>query len=167
MTAGPGHRGDDVDDIPLSVRRFVGALFVLFLVPGIIGFEVWPLTGWRLFSRFRGAELSPDTDQSAWGIAAVDDDGASHMVDLERLPLAYRHASWPMFTLPDAATERRDRVCEALADAVVDIDPGIVTLQITLDNARLVERGGHWVVEHDRTAFHECPAPARGRGAAR
>jgi hypothetical protein len=145
------------DAAPRSARWLVGALFVLLLVPGLIGFDAWPLTGWRLFS------LARDDTQTLWVLQAVDEDGSSRLVDVEELPLRYRHAEWPMADLPGASTERRQAVCEALLGAVVDVEPATVELRIARDEAQLEERDGEWVVMDDLEVLHTCrPADLGG-----
>ena len=149
MSAAPA----DSDTVPPSARWLVGALFVLLLVPGLVGFDAWPLTGWRLFSLARGET------QTLWVLEAVDSDGSSRLVDVEELPLRYRHAEWPMADLPGASSARRQAVCEALLGAVVDVEPGTAQLRIARDRARLEERDGDWTVIDDLEVIHTC-APA-------
>jgi hypothetical protein len=147
------------DAAPRSARWLVGALFVLLLVPGLIGFDAWPLTGWRLFS------LARDDTQTLWVLHAVDEDGSSRLVDVEELPLRYRHAEWPMADLPGASTERRQAVCEALLGAVVDVEPATVELRIARDEAQLQERDREWVVMDELEVLHTCrPADLGGAG---
>ena len=147
------------DAAPRSARWLVGALFVLLLVPGLIGFDAWPLTGWRLFS------LARDDTQTLWVLQAVDEDGSSRLVDVEELPLRYRHAEWPMADLPGASTERRQAVCEALLGAVIDVEPATVELRIARDEAQLQERDGEWVVMDELEVLHTCrPADLGGAG---
>jgi hypothetical protein len=147
------------DAAPRSARWLVGALFVLLLVPGLIGFDAWPLTGWRLFS------LARDDTQTLWVLHAVDEDGSSRLVDVEELPLRYRHAEWPMADLPGASTERRQAVCEALLGAVVDVEPATVELRIARDESQLQERDREWVVMDELEVLHTCrPADLGGAG---
>ncbi|HET6663060.1 MAG TPA: hypothetical protein VFG94_02325 [Acidimicrobiales bacterium] len=146
MSAAPA----DSDTVPRSARWLVGALFVLLLVPGLVGFDAWPLTGWRLFSLARGET------QTLWVLEAVDSDGSSRLVDVEELPLRYRHAEWPMADLPGASSARRQAVCEALLGAVVDVEPGTAQLRIARDRARLEERDGDWTVIDDLEVIHTC-----------
>jgi hypothetical protein len=143
----------DTDTVPRSARWLVGALLVLLLVPGLVGFDAWPLTGWRLFS------VARDETQTLWVLEAVHDDGTSRLVDVEELPLRYRHAEWPMADLPGASIERRQAVCEALLGAVVKVEPGTAQLRIARDRARLEERDGDWTVIDDLEVIHTC-APA-------
>ncbi len=138
------------DEAPRSARVFVAILFVLLLVPGVIGFDLWPLTGWRLFS------LSRDSEQTRWVLQAVDGAGERDVVSLEELPLRYRHAEWPMAELPGASEARRDDVCDALLGAVVDARPATVALELARDHAELAETDGTWRTTHDIEPFHTC-----------
>jgi hypothetical protein len=148
LSAAPG----DVEKeaVPRSARWWVGTLFVLLLVPGLVGFDLWPLTGWRLFS------LARDDTQTLWVLEAVDRDGSSRLVDVEELPLRYRHAEWPMADLPGASTGRRQAVCEALLGAVIDVEPSTAELRIARDRARLEEGDGDWAVVDDLQVIHSC-----------
>jgi len=148
LSAAPGDV--EPDAVPRSARGLVGALFVLLLVPGLVGFDLWPLTGWRLFS------LARDDTQTLWVLEAVDGDGSSRLVDVEELPLRYRHAEWPMADLPGASTARRQAVCEALLGAVVNVEPATAELRIARDRARLVRGHGGWSVIDDLEVIHTC-----------
>ena len=128
-----------------TARLWVTTLLVLLCVPGVIGFELWPLTGWRLFS------LARDGSQTEWALDAVTA-GAMKEVDLEQLPLAFRNASWPLAELADASSARRESVCLALLDGVRDVLPdadGLVLVRErrTMHEDRISER---------REAIHRC-----------
>jgi hypothetical protein len=143
-----------VTEISTSVRWFVGGLLALLLMPGLIGFEAWPLTAWRLFSLARG-----DT-QLRWEIEAVDSAGEVRPVDLDELPTAFHLAEWPLAALdePRADDRQRDRVCRALLDGVATEFPSTTRITIVRNDRRLTERDGEWVVIEDRRPFHECGA---------
>ena len=138
--------------VSTRVRWFVGVLLALLLVPGLIGFEAWPLTAWRLFSLARG------DSQLRWEIEAVDDAGTVRRVDLDELPMAYHLAEWPLAELddPDAAGSDRDEVCRALLDGVTSEFPEVVAITIVRNDRRLTERDGEWVVIENPRPFHEC-----------
>lgn len=133
-----------------AIRVAIAGVFVLLLVPGIVGFDAWPLTAWRLFSLARGNE------QTHWVLDAVAVDGSVQPVDLEELPLPYRTAEWPLADLPRASEVRRDAVCVALLDAVVDRYPDVLGLQIVRDRQAQVREGDEWVVTHERELLHTC-----------
>ena len=135
---------------PWAARALVGAALVLLLVPGLVGFEAWPLTAWRLFSAAR------DEAQTRWVIHALDARGDVREVSLEELPLPYRQAEWPMSELPGAPAEQREDLCLALADAVARIEPGLEQLRVVRDRQTLVETGEGWEVSHEPETVHAC-----------
>jgi hypothetical protein len=142
-------------DVPTRVRRFVAVLLGLLLLAGLVGVEAWPLTGWRLFSLTRGPE------HVHWEIDAIDADGDETTVDLDRLPMAYHLAEWPLADLADAGDAQREAVCQALLGGVRDEVPGAVGLRIVRNHQRMVERDGEFEVVGDREPLHEC---GRGEG---
>lgn len=150
-------RGDaaapDTGPAPPAVRRLLAIVFAALLIPGVVGFDLWPLTGWRLFS------LALDDTAERWVIESVDEEGSSRLVSPEELPFGYRHAEWPMRSLPDASPERREAMCVALAAAVAEIDPGVVELRLAEDEPQLIETNGEWSVEHDLDVAHACSPP--------
>jgi hypothetical protein len=139
-------------EIAPRVRWFVGILLTLLLVPGLIGFDAWPLTAWRLFSLSRG-----DT-QLRWEIEAVDRSGDVRQVDLDELPFAFHLAEWPLATLdePGSSDGDRDRVCRALLEGVTDELPATTGITIVRNDRRLTEQDGEWVVVEDRRPVHDC-----------
>jgi hypothetical protein len=133
-----------------AVGLFVGVILALLVVAALMGFEAWPLTEWRLFSLARGA------DQTHWEIDAITADGARIPVDLDRLPMAYHLAEWPMAELPDEDDARRDDVCGALLEGVRQEIPDAMGLRVVRNRQRMVNRDGSWVVIGDREPFHSC-----------
>jgi hypothetical protein len=143
----------DQGRVPRSARVFVGLLLVLLLVGPCGGVEAWPITRWRLFSANRHA-----TD-TRWLVQSVAADGSATTVSLEELPLAYRHAEWPMADLPKKSEARRREVCEALAPAVAKAHPGTEAVAIVKDEQELVQRSKGWQVIHHVTAVTTCTPP--------
>lgn len=124
-------------------RRFAVAILALLVVPGAIGFELWPLTGWRLFSANR------DATQTRWVLEAIDADGATTVVDPDDLPYGYRNVEWPMSRLPRASEATRAEVCEALLSVTVEARPVTVAVRVVRDRQELVETAdGFEVVRH-------------------
>jgi len=138
---------------PAGGRRLVAVALALLLTAGLIGFEAWPMTAWRLFSLSRGER------QTAWGVHAVTADGAERPVSFEELPLRYRHAAWPIAELPRASDARREAVCQALLEPTLDVVPDLVALHLVRDRQRLVHEAGEWVVHHDPEVLHSCEVP--------
>lgn len=131
-------------------RRLVVTALVLLLVPGIIGFDLWPLTAWRLFSLAR-TDLEP-----TWEIEAVDPQGGVTEIGLDTLPIGYQLAEWHMAELDNAPDSRRDDVCAAFLQIVSDDRPGTAQVNIVRNDRRLVRRNGSWIVDPERRLFHSC-----------
>jgi hypothetical protein len=143
----------DLDDrVSRPARLLVAVALVLLLGVGLVGFDAWPLTAWRLFSLSRG------NTQTHWVLDTLDAAGQAQPISLERLPLPYRTAEWPLADLPHQSEARREDVCLALLVAVVDVRPDTRALHIVKDRQAQVRRGGDWVVAHDREPFYECAA---------
>lgn len=131
-------------------RLWVYGLLVLLAVPGAIGFDLWPITGWRLFS------LSRDATQTEWALDVVSE-GAAMEIDLERLPLAFRNAAWPLAELPGASEARREAVCRALLEGVLTVEPDAVGLTIVRER-RTLRRGDEVTISEEREPLHTCEA---------
>jgi hypothetical protein len=150
-TAGAEGAAAEPDEAPRSARILVAVLFVLLLVPGLIGFDAWPLTGWRLFSKSRGPEVTrwssrpwTRTAQAGWSA-------------WRSCPCATATPSGPCPSCRAPPRPRRPRVCEALLTPVRNILPGTEELVIARDHALLVEGDdGHWTTTHDLEPFHSC-----------
>lgn len=126
----------------MRVRVFVYGLLVLLCIPAIVGFDVWPLTGWRLFS------LSRDATQNEWALDAETADGTVR-VDLEQLPLAFRNAAWPLDHALHASERRRGEICTALFEGVRDAIPDaealtVVRLHRTMTDRDIVDTDEPW-----------------------
>jgi hypothetical protein len=109
--------------ITKAQRVWVALLLVVLVVPGLIGFDVWPLTGWRLFS------LARDGDQNEWALEALTPAGIE-LVDLEDLPLAFRNAAWPLDHALHASDARKHEICDALVVGVRRAVPDATALMI-------------------------------------
>lgn len=138
------------DQVPTGARRLVLGALALLLTAGLIGFDAWPLTAWRLFSLSRGDR------QTMWVLHATTPADPARVVDLEELPLRYRHAAWPMSGLRRASEPRREAVCQALLVPALEAVPDLTELRIVRDRQRLVARDGEWVVDHDPETVHAC-----------
>ena len=99
------------DELPArGIRAFVLAFLSAFVVCGLVGLELWPLTGWRLFSQLR-------TDhQVAWRATAVAD-GHETQIRFGELPGAYRNFPLVMRTLPARPRQEQEAACRAWLEA--------------------------------------------------
>lgn len=145
---GVHHRGDDGPT--RTQRRFAIGLLGLLSVPGIVGFELWPLTGWRLFSTIR------DATQTRWVLESIDAEGTASVVDLEELPLGFRNAEWPMSRLPRASEATRAEVCGALLRATVRARPETTAVRVVRDAQELVETDDGWELRRHPEEITTC-----------
>ena len=130
-------------------RAWVVVLLALLIVPGVIGFDLWPLTGWRLFS------LSRDATQTEWALD-VRRDGTFEEVDLEQLPLAFRNAAWPMAKLPSASPARRTELCEALLVGVRSAIADVRELALVREVRHLEVLDGEESISEEREVLVRC-----------
>lgn len=112
------------DELPSrGVRGFVVSYLAAFLVCGFLGLELWPLTGWRLFSELR-------TDrQIAWRATAVGEEGEKQ-IRFEDLPHAYRNFALVMRTLSERPRAEQEAACRAWLDAVRRGRPDASTVRV-------------------------------------
>lgn len=83
-----------------------------FIVCGAFRYELWPFTGWRLFSQVR------TSSQSGWQAAAVDGQGREASIDFGALPRGFHGSLWVLRSFPSLSPAERDEVCRAWARAV-------------------------------------------------
>jgi hypothetical protein len=99
------------DDLPSrGVRGFVAVFLSAFLLCGLLGLELWPLTGWRLFSELR-------TDRQVTWRATVVAAGEETQIAFAELPRAYRNFPLVMRTFADMPAGRQAATCRAWLDA--------------------------------------------------
>lgn len=95
--------------VSAPTRHLVHAFLVVFLVCGFATLEVFPFSGFRLFSQLRGDE------RESWQLRAVDDEGQERSIVLGDLPLSYRKTSLVIGDWEDLTPGRRDAICDAWA----------------------------------------------------
>jgi hypothetical protein len=112
------------DELPSrGVRVFVAVFLAAFVVCGLFGLELWPLTGWRLFSQLR-------TDhQVTWRATAVGEDGEKQILFAE-LPRAYRNFPLVMRTFSKLPPAEQRAACRAWLDAARRERPGTRTVRL-------------------------------------
>ena len=134
-------------------------MLCLLVVPGVVGFDAWPLTAWRLFSADRGDDPDPLGDRR--GPA----DGTVEPVDLDELPIAFRNAEWILVQLPGRlGRARREEVCQALLDGVREhVDPEAVGLVLVRNRREMVEAGRTASTRRRPRAVHTCEASEGAR----
>ena len=117
------------------VRVFVVAFLAAFAVCGFLGLELWPLTGWRLFSQLR-------TDhQVAWRATAVGEGGEKQIL-FGDLPRAYRNFPLVMRTFSELPPAEQRAACRAWLDAARHERPGTHTVRLYRIDWFLSHRNG-------------------------
>lgn len=133
-----------------GARVWVAVLLALLVVPGVIGFDAWPLTGWRLFS------LARDASQTEYALdVRLAGDDELREVDLEQLPLAFRNAAWPLAKLPGASQARRRAVCTALLAGVRTALPDAEELALVRERRRMTSADLPTITER-RDVIERC-----------
>ncbi|HEU4898911.1 MAG TPA: hypothetical protein VFX88_15315 [Actinomycetota bacterium] len=102
------------EPVPRWARWFVGVFLALFLVCGVFGLEVWPLTGWRLFADARQAR------QPGFQAVTVDTQGRETPIPFRDLPAGYRGDVQVLKGFASLPTAGQAAVCQAWAQAVRD-----------------------------------------------
>jgi len=92
------------------LRRVLHAFLLLFAVCGLAHLEVWPLTGFRLFSEVRTRE------REGWELTTVDARGHEHVLHLSYLPVGYRNTTKVIPGMAGRSAADRDAICRAWAD---------------------------------------------------
>jgi len=151
-------RAADRERVPAWARRFVAVYLAAFLVCGLLGFEAWPLTGWRLFADARQAR------QPGWQAVTVDGAGRETPVPFRVLPAGLQGEVQVLKGFPDLSPGERAAVCQAWADAAERRSGGrVAAVRVyrteTDVSHRVGERGAPPPV---RTLYWTCPQGGAG-----
>jgi len=137
------------DGVGAGTRAFVGVFLTAFVACGLFQIEVWPLSGWKLFSRLRTDEVR------GWLATAVTADGAERPIPFDTFPAAYRGQLHVLQGFDDLAADARADVCRAWAGEMAATGGGrVVEIRVyaTTDSARHPDGGR-------RELRHVCPDP--------
>ena len=113
-----------VDGVSRRTRRAVHWFLLVFAITGVAHLELWPFTGFRLFS-----ELRPSVRES-WAIVAVDRAGDEHGVALHELPVAYRNTAKILLGFDHRSPQSRDAVCDAWATPLREAGHDVARIRI-------------------------------------
>ena len=145
------------EPVPRWARWFVGVFLALFLVCGVFGLEVWPLTGWRLFADARQAR------QPGFQAVTVDTQGRdAHPLPRPARRLPGRRPGPQGLRQPPLG--RQAAVCQAWAQAVRDRGREVAEIRIyqtvTDVSRRDRDRGAPRPGPSASPAAPEAPMPA-------
>jgi len=93
---------------PLT-RHLVHAFLLVFAVAGFARLELYPFSGFRLFSELRSDK------RVGWQLVAVDDEGKEVPIKLGDLPLGYRQSARVIPGMAHDSADERDEICDAWA----------------------------------------------------
>ena len=113
-------------------RRAVHWFLLVFAVAGVAHLELWPFTGFRLFS-----ELRPRL-REGWALVAVDPHGTEHGIDLQHLPVAYRNTTRVLPGLVEGSRAEQQDACRAWARPLRQAGDEVVGIRVyaVIDDVR-------------------------------
>ena len=112
------------EQVSPGVRWFVRIFLAAFVTCAIFGIELWPLTGFRLFSHLRHEHVA------AWQAETVDADGVAAPLELTELPRAYQGLGPVMDGFSSRSDGDRDDMCRAWLEEARRIRPGVREVRI-------------------------------------
>jgi hypothetical protein len=101
-------------DVSPLTRHLLHAFLLVFAVTGIAHLELYPFSGFRLFSELRGEE------RTSWQLRGVDAEGEEVGISLGHLPLGYRQTARLIPGMADMSASERDELCDAWAEPLRD-----------------------------------------------
>ncbi len=131
-------------------RRFVWVFLVAFVTAGVLGFEAWPLTGWRLFADARTAR------QLTWEAVTVDAAGRGRPIPFADLPVRYHGNVQVLKGYPDLAPGQQAAVCRAWADAVRSRGGDVREVRVYRVEVDVSQRVGERGAAPRRTLRYTC-----------
>jgi hypothetical protein len=137
---------DDGPAVSTRVRVGVYAFLLVFAVTGVATLEVFPFSGFRLFSELRPSE------RESWQLRAVDPTGGETPIRLGELPVAYRNTTTLLLGFDDLTTGERDEVCDAWTTPLREAGAEVVGVRVysVVDEVRPDDRPPR------RTLAYEC-----------
>ncbi len=95
--------------VSARTRRCLHVFLLVFAITGVAHLELYPFSGFRLFSELRGG------DRHSWQLRAVDGDGEETAIRLSELPLAFRNTTTLLLEFRGLSQRERDEICDAWA----------------------------------------------------
>jgi hypothetical protein len=137
---------DEGPEVTARTRRLVHLFLLVFAITGVAHLELFPFSGFRLFS-----ELRPSERQS-WELRAVDDSGDELPIRLGDLPLGFRNSSILLRDFDGLTASERDDICDAWTEPLRA--DGIEVVQVHIYSVqRSVRPDGP---EPERRLAYEC-----------
>ncbi len=115
---------DEGPAVSAWTRRLVHLFLLVFAVTGVATFELFPFSGFRLFSELRPAE------RQSWALRAVDEAGDEIPIRLADLPLGFRNSTTLLRGFDDRSSAERDEICDAWAQPLRERDVPVISVRI-------------------------------------
>jgi len=143
--------GAATERVPTSVRWFVAVFFAVFVASAVGGLNLWPFSGWRLFSQVRTGHVS------GWTAEAVDAGGRTAPVPFGAMPRAYASFGLLMRDFPTLPVPRQVAMCEAWLDGARAAGTPAVSIRLVRVERDLVPRAGQQPARDPvRRPVYEC-----------
>jgi hypothetical protein len=127
----------------------VHAFLLVFAITGVAHLELFPFSGFRLFSELRGPE------RTSYQLRAVDAAGTESPIALGSLPLGFRQTTRLIPSMADMAPDERDDVCDGWAAPLRDAGEEVVSVRVYEVVASLQPDGP----PPRRRRLYECGTP--------
>lgn len=115
---------DDGPAVTARTRRLVHLFLLVFAITGMAHLELFPFSGFRLFSELRPAV------RHSWELRAVDEAGDEVPIRTADLPLGYRSSTLLLRDFDDMSPAARDEVCDAWATPLRDAGTVVVQVRV-------------------------------------
>jgi hypothetical protein len=145
-----GGRSVGPDAVPAAAHWLVWSFLVAFVVCAIGGLEIWPLTGFRLFSSLRH-----DT-RTVWVADTVRSDGSEKRLWFTELPRSYQGFGLIMGGFRRLPAQAQRATCEAWLSEAQRISVGVTALRIYSLAWEALPRIGDRAPPPDRTLTYAC-----------
>jgi hypothetical protein len=137
-------------EAPAWTRWLVRSFVALFIVCGVVGLELWPLSGFRLFSHLRHEH------QTAWTARAVDQAGRERAVRFASFPAAFRGFGLIMQRFQELAPNERRRTCRTWLDQARRVQGPVQALRMYRLSWDALPRDGDRPASVIRTLTYAC-----------
>jgi hypothetical protein len=135
----------------------VAGFLASFGVAGLLGLEVWPLTGWRLFSELRHEH------QVAVRAFVVRSDGTESGLPFWRLPPGYRGSEQVLQSYLELPEPDREAVCATWTSALRALEIEVTAIRVYRVEWDLSRRESSRAADpSDRTLLDTCLGEGEG-----
>ena len=128
--------GGQVESVPTRTRWLIRGFLALFLVCAALRLELWPLTGFRLFSGVR------EESHPMWVADTVGPNGKERRLWFNDLPRPYQGFYLITAGFRRLAPAKQAAICQAWLAEARRVRPSVVALRIHLVEWRALPRSG-------------------------